>query len=91
MSNPTDEQINGFELAMEYMTYVANDNLDGCATVITQAFVNAETALAYVVAMSNFCGALNMAIAANLGLTPGECWMRFAQGLQANRPPEWER
>jgi hypothetical protein len=88
---PTPEQIEGYELAMEYCTQVVHGDLDAAGDTITKAFANKDTAVSYVVAISNFAVAMNANIAKAIGTTPQEAWSLFAQAMQANRPPEWDR
>lgn len=88
---PTPEHIEGWELAMEYMTLSCAGNHEEAANCIQNAFANIDTALSYAVAISNFALALVHASSTAFDKTPSEMWAGCAARLQARRPPEWER
>lgn len=88
---PTPEHIEGWELAMEYMTLACAGNHDLASDCIERAFGNIDTAISYAVAVSNFAMALVHATGKSFDKTPSEVWEGCAARLQATRPPEWER
>lgn len=88
---PTPEQINGFELAMAYMTLAVDDKMDEAAEVLAEVFNSGlMTAVAYTAAISNFAVVLVKTCPLAQLTTPQQAWAAAAQKLQEARPPEWQ-
>lgn len=76
---------------MEYVTLMVGGDFDAASDAIKAAFENGETAVSFVVGVSNMLVAMNSMLGTVTGRTPQEHWTLFAQSMQAHRPPEWER
>lgn len=88
---PTPQHVEGWELAMEYMTLAASGADEEASDCIRRAFDDPATAAAFAVSISNFANALVHSSAQTFGVTPSDFWVHCATRLQAHRPPEWER
>lgn len=88
---PTPEHVEGWELAMEYMTLASAGDHELANDTINRAFTGLDTALSFTVALANFANALVQSSARTFQMSPSDFWAHCAARLQATRPPEWER